>query len=119
MLTFVLALAFQTVPVPAPTPVPTPAPQTAPQTAPEPAVSPEAEDENEFFALFDTDKAGAITKAEFDGVSARIDAEAAAQDPSQKGQVAAGLATAFALLDQNKDGKITREEFRAVTAKAK
>jgi Ca2+-binding EF-hand superfamily protein len=115
MLTLVLAFAFQTVPAATPTPVPTP----APQTAPEPAVSPEAEDENEFFAVFDTDKAGTITKAEFDAVSVRIDAEAATKDPSQKGQVAAGLATAFALLDQNKDGKITREEFRAVTAKAR
>ena len=86
--------------------------QTAP--APAPVVDPAPEDETEFFALFDTDKDGSIGKAEFDAMSAKTDAEAAKQDPSQKGQAAAGLATAFALMDQNKDGKITREEFRAV-----
>ena len=86
---------------------------TAPAT-PAPVVEPSAEDEQEFFALFDTDKDGTISKAEFDAMSAKIDAEAAKQDPSQKGQAAAGLATAFALMDQNKDGKITREEYRAV-----
>ena len=102
MLLAVLALALQTVPAPAP---------AAPAA---PVVEPAAEDETEFFAVFDTDKDGAITKAEFDVMTAKIDAEAAQQDPSQKGQAAAGLATAFALMDQNKDGRITREEFRAV-----
>ncbi len=104
MLTLLLTLALQVAPQPTPTPVPS-----------SPVVSPEAEDETEFFALFDTDKDGAIGKAEFDTVTARVDAEAARQDPSQKGQAAAGLATAFALMDQNRDGRITREEFRALT----
>ncbi len=103
MLFAVLALALQTAPT---------APPAA--TPPAPVVEPGAEDETEFFALFDTDKDGTISKAEFDAMSAKIDAEAAKQDPSQKGQAAAGLATAFALMDQNKDGKITREEFRAI-----
>ena len=98
----VLALALQTTPTP------------APATPPAPVVEPAAEDETEFFTMFDTDKDGTISKAEFDAMSAKIDAEAAKQDPSQKGQAAAGLATAFALMDQNKDGKITREEFRAI-----
>lgn len=90
------------------------APQTPAPATPAPVVEPAAEDETEFFAVFDTDKDGTITKAEFDAMSAKIDAEAAKQDPSQKGQAASGLATAFALMDQNKDGKITRDEFRAV-----
>ncbi len=98
----VLALALQTTPAP------------APATPPAPVVEPAAEDETEFFGIFDKDKDGTISKAEFDVMSAQIDAEAAKQDPSQKGQAAAGLATAFALMDQNKDGRITREEFRAV-----
>ncbi len=85
-----------------------------PPASPAPVVEPAAEDETEFFALFDTDRDGAIGKAEFDAMSAKIDAEASSQVPSQRGQAAAGLATAFALMDQNKDGRITREEFRAV-----
>ena len=101
MLFALLALAFQTAPAPA-------------QPTPAPVVEPAPEDETEFFALFDTDKDGVIGKAEFDAMSVKIDAEAAREDPSQKGQAASGLATAFALMDQNKDGKITREEFRAV-----
>ncbi len=104
MVPLILALALQAVPQPVPVPTPT-----------APVVSPEAEDETEFFALFDTDRDGAIARAEFDTVAARVDAEAAAQAPSQKGQVATGLATAFALIDQNKDGRITRDEFRTVT----
>ncbi len=103
MLFALLALALQTAPAPAPA-----------QPTPAPVVEPAAEDETEFFAMFDTDKDGAIAKAEFDAMSAKIDAEAAKQDPSQKGQAASGLATAFALMDQNKDGRITREEFRSV-----
>ena len=102
MLFAVLALALQTAPTP------------APAAPPAPVVEPGAEDETEFFTVFDTDKDGTISKAEFDAMSAKIDAEAARQDPSQKGQAAAGLATAFALMDQNKDGKITREEYRNV-----
>jgi|GEM_PF-5995792 len=98
----VLALASQTAPAP------------VPATPPAPVVEPAAEDETEFFTLFDTDRDGAIAKAEFDAMTVKIDAEAAKQDPSQKGQAATGLATAFALMDQNKDGRITREEFRAV-----
>ncbi len=109
MLSSILALALQAAPAPAPVPA-TPAPA--------PVVSPEGEDEKEFFAMFDTDQDGAIAKAEFDAVAARVDAEAAKQVPAQKGQVASGLATAFALMDQNKDGRITRAEFRALTQAA-
>jgi len=104
MLFAVLALALQTAAPAAPPAV----------SAPAPVVEPAAEDETEFFAMFDTDKDGTIGKAEFDAMSAKIDAEAAKQDPSQKGHAAAGLATAFALMDQNKDGRITREEYRTV-----
>ncbi|KQM26688.1 MULTISPECIES: EF-hand domain-containing protein [unclassified Sphingomonas] len=102
MLIALLALALQTAPTP------------APATPPAPVVEPAADDEAEFFAMFDTNKDGSIGKAEFDAMSVKIDAEAAKQDPSQKGQAAAGLATAFALMDQNKDGRITREEFRTI-----
>lgn len=90
------------------------APQTPAPATPAPVVEPSAEDEQEFFTLFDADKNGTIDKAEFDKMVAQIDAEASKQDPSQKGQAASGLATAFALFDQNKDAKITRAEFRAV-----
>jgi len=85
MFVVALALALQTAPAP------------APAAPPAPVVEPAAEDETEFFAMFDTDKDGTISKAEFDAMSAKIDAEAAKQDPEQKGQVAAGLATALTL----------------------
>lgn len=96
-----LALTVQASPV-------APAPGAAP-TAPVDA------DEQEFFALFDGDKDGAITRAEFDAFAAKADAEAATADPSQKGQVVQSLGMVFPMMDADKDGRITRPEFRALT----
>lgn len=88
-------------------------PASAPPAAP---VVPADADEAEFFALFDADRDGAITRAEFDAFAARADAEAASADPAQKGQVLQGLGMVFPMMDADRDGRITRPEFRALAA---
>lgn len=90
----------------------------APPVAPAPGAAPVAPadaDEQEFFALFDGDKDGAITRAEFDAFAAKADAEAASADPAQKGQVMQGLGMVFPMMDTDKDRRITRAEFRALS----